>query len=978
MIYDDYLAYTDKYKALYGEKTLVLMEVGSFFEAYSVEDHEKQIYEGANTSEICGMLNIQASRKSKAIHECSRTNPNMFGFPNHVLQKFLNILLQHNYTVVLVEQTTPPPNPTRAVTQIISPATYTEAANEPSSTDNSRFLMCLYFGAGYDRHKREPYVCITASMADITTGDTSVLEDGAHGDHERVIQDADRIVTSYKPREIVVVCDPDVVDADKRRVREWIRTLHACVHDRTAVSAAEMRPFQTPAYQNATICRVYPDTGLLSPIEHVDLASRWYALICYVYLIDFLYQHSELLVKRLRKPTLVSATRHMLLANNAVEHLNILPKAGATAGAGAGSCAGPNSVMQLLNTCATAMGRRLFRQHLLTPLLDPAQMEARYALTEAFKPHYAAFAPCLRRVQDLERLFRRLAVRILQPCEMATILTSLAAVKDASALAAYHSLRLPMWGPSHDAELDQLLSTCKGAWDFSAMESATTTNGANFYRLGAKPAIDALALTVSKKRAYFEDVVARANAVMKTTSDFKLDTTAEREDYTITITKRRYEAYLASPAAASAKAEAYLASKADAPAFDAKPVSASNKTLLRLTFDGQAELQTELHAATAALKSAVREEFARDLEAFDAAHGPLLERVVEFISGLDVVVTNAKNAVKHNYARPAIVRNSNSNSCIRAKALRHPLIEAIQEDVPYVPNDVALDNSGLLVFGINASGKSSLMKAVGLNLILAQAGMHVAADEFAFAPYDHVFTRIPGGDNLFKAQSTFVAEMCELRTILNRSTARSLVIGDELACGSESVSAISIVAAGVITLANKGASFIFATHLHEVAELEAVKALKNLAVYHMRVTYDDDRGLLIYDRRLQPGVGDTLYGLEVCKSLDLPLDFMHLANTIRKAHLRMSPHLVNHKPSRYSSKVFVDVCSVCAKPAEEVHHIKEQQYADARGFVGGARKNSPHNLMAVCQACHDAIHAKKTVVEGYAATSQGVRLLVRE
>ena len=953
MIYDDYLAYTNKYKELYGEKTLVLMEVGSFFEAYSVEDHEKQIYEGANTSEICGMLNIQASRKSKAIPECSRSNPNMFGFPNHVLQKFLNILLQHNYTVVLVEQTTPPPNPTRAVTQVISPATYTEAANEPSTTDNSRFLMCLYFGAGYDRHKREAYLCITASMADITTGDTSVLEDGAHGDHERVIQDADRIVTSYKPREIVVVCDPDVVDADKLRVREWMRTLHTCVHDRTAVSANEMRPFQTPAYQNATISRVYPDTGLLSPIEHVDLASRWYALICYVYLIDFLYQHSELLVKRLRKPTLVSATRHMLLANNTVEHLNILPKAFS------GATAGPNSVMQLLNTCTTAMGRRLFRQHLLTPLLDPVQMEARYALTESFKPHYTAFAPCLRRVQDLERLFRRLAVRIIQPCEMATILTSLIAVKDASALLTYHSLNIPMWGASQNTELDQLLSKCRAAWDLSAMESATLTNGANFYKLGVKPEIDAYALTVSKKRACFEDVVAHANAAMNTTSDFKLDTTADREDYTITITKRRFEAYLA------AKPKVV---------FEAKPVSASNKTLLRLTFDGQAERQTELHAATAALKSAVREEFARDLEAFDST--PLLERIVEFVSTLDVVVTNAKNAVKHNYARPTITQDSSSS--IRAKALRHPLIEAIQKDVPYVPNDVVLGNSGLLVFGINASGKSSLMKAVGLNLILAQAGMHVAADEFAFAPYDHVFTRIPGGDNLFKAQSTFVAEMCELRTILNRCTARSLIIGDELACGSESVSAISIVAAGVVTLAKKGASFIFATHLHEVAELEAVKALTNLSVYHMRVTYDEDRGLLIYDRRLQPGVGDTLYGLEVCKSLDLPADFMHLANTIRKAHLRMSPHLVNQKPSRYSSKVFVDVCSVCAKPAEEVHHIKEQQFADAHGFVGGVRKNSPHNLMAVCQACHDAIHAKTKVVEGYAATSHGVRLLVRE
>jgi len=282
----------------------------------------------------------------------------------------------------------------------------------------------------------------------------------------------------------------------------------------------------------------------------------------------------------------------------------------------------------------------------------------------------------------------------------------------------------------------------------------------------------------------------------------------------------------------------------------------------------------------------------------------------------------------------------------------------------------------MLVFGINASGKSSLMKAVGVNLILAQAGMFVAADAFEFAPYDHVFTRIPGGDNIFRAQSTFVAEMSELRTILKNSTNRSLVIGDELASGSESVSALSIVAAGVVTLANRGASFIFATHLHELAELDVIRALSNVDVFHMRVTYDETQGHLVYDRRLQRGVGDTLYGLEVCKSLDLPPDFLHLANKIRQAHLGMAPTVVAQKQSRYSASMFVDVCGACGANAEEVHHIKEQRLADAKGFIGAVHKNSPHNLVAVCQACHDAVHAKTMSIEGYVTTDAGMKLKV--
>ena len=143
--------------------------------------------------------------------------------------------------------------------------------------------------------------------------------------------------------------------------------------------------------------------------------------------------------------------------------------------------------------------------------------------------------------------------------------------------------------------------------------------------------------------------------------------------------------------------------------------------------------------------------------------------------------------------------------------LRHPLIEIFQTDIPYIPNDVDLNESGILLYGINSAGKSSYMKSVGVNLIMAQAGMFVASESFEYSPYDKIFTRIPGGDNLFKGQSTFVAEICELRSILKYSTNRSLIIGDELASGTESISAISIVAAGIKTLSERKSSFIFAT-----------------------------------------------------------------------------------------------------------------------------------------------------------------------
>ena len=132
-------------------------------------------------------------------------------------------------------------------------------------------------------------------------------------------------------------------------------------------------------------------------------------------------------------------------------------------------------------------------------------------------------------------------------------------------------------------------------------------------------------------------------------------------------------------------------------------------------------------------------------------------------------------------------------------------------------NDICFNNSdskGVLLFGTNAAGKSSLMKAVGLNVILAQAGFYVACSEFQIKPYTQIFTRILNNDNIFKRQSSFAVEMSELRSILKRSDNKSLVLGDEVCSGTETTSALSIVSASLKTLSDIKCSFIFTSHLH--------------------------------------------------------------------------------------------------------------------------------------------------------------------
>ena len=121
MLIDDYFKHQIRFEKKYGEKTIVLMEVGSFFELYGVSNDQEKI---GDAKAVCELLNIQLTRRNKAIIENSRKNALMAGFPSQSMKRFLQVLVSNNYTVVLIEQTTPPPNPTREITKIISPGTY--------------------------------------------------------------------------------------------------------------------------------------------------------------------------------------------------------------------------------------------------------------------------------------------------------------------------------------------------------------------------------------------------------------------------------------------------------------------------------------------------------------------------------------------------------------------------------------------------------------------------------------------------------------------------------------------------------------------------------------------------------------------------------------------------------------------------------------------------------------------------------------
>ena len=245
------------------------------------------------------------------------------------------------------------------------------------------------------------------------------------------------------------------------------------------------------------------------------------------------------------------------------------------------------------------------------------------------------------------------------------------------------------------------------------------------------------------------------------------------------------------------------------------------------------------------------------------------------------------------------------------------------------------EKDGILLFGTNACGKSTFMKAIGLNIIMAQAGLFVASDKFVYKPYTQIFTRILNNDNIFRSQSSFAVEIQELKSILSRSDQNSLILGDELCSGTETTSALCIISAGLDTLCKRKSTFIFTSHLHELTRLEEVKRLENLRVYHLRIDYDEEKDILIYDRKLAEGSGPSIYGLKVCEAMGMEKDFISFAKGVQNNFEKNK--VLTTKKSQYNKDIFMDECKMCFKKCEnlETHHIKDQQFADENNMIDG-------------------------------------------
>jgi len=956
---DTYFSYQVKYTNEYGPNTIVFMEVGSFFEIYGADSKEG----GQIIHRISNLLNLHVSRKNG---KHKKDSPYMAGFPNYALEKYVKVLLQNSFTIVIMEQymVEGSKKPERSVTRILSPGT--DLDHTP--TFHSNHLVSLYVDIVQPVHTPKKVLYCGMAIIDVTTGLSHCSE--FHVPYSNVSFAMSQIsekLHSIHPSEIIWSSPHSTKDTGiQYHVMEYaaierILKMQPCLVHR--ISSLE-----NISLQDHLLTTVYPEHGTLSVIEFLGLSRYTHTRNAFTQLLRFVETHHAIALQQLPKPKFEVYNDQCTLASSTLDQLQIISK---------GQSRTRPSLFHIVNKCSTSMGKRCLFDRLTHPIFDIATLNGRYqGIRDMMKPKpsdsdsdsvpaWRHIEPHLDGIVDIERLHRRMELAKLRPAECASFHLSYREIRNILATFASHDIRLS--STPDTALLGQFIEDVASTFDVDKMARYTLdTVDESFFCPGKYPHIDDLQSALEEKRARMESWRLQYNDLIDPTKTTVRLVTTDKDGTYMSLTKNRYAALQAAIQKDTQETPSYI------PLDSLRTVH--SKSDIKLKGGPLRSTSDEITRCMNALRAAVCEQYQVCMKAYCETYEELFHSAVTFIAEVDVFKSGAKCATVYGYCCPQLCENDEdeSKSRVELEEIRHPIIERIQDDIPYITNDISFDSTkqqGILLYGVNAAGKSSLMKAVGVNIILAQAGLFVAASSMRLSPYRNIFTRLTKEDNMYEGLSSFAVEMTELRNILLRADEYSIVLGDELCSGTESVSALAIVSAGIIQLYNRGTTFFFATHLHKLSKIPRLSSLPKLKKFHLTVTYEPATGVLHYDRKLSPGIGSSLYGLEVCKGMDMPSDFMDIAASIRED---IDDNVVERTVSQYNASVIRYDCGVCGKPAVDTHHIQFQVLADeTTGMIGHIHKNRKSNLVCVCETCHHAVHHGQLTIHGYAQTSKG-------
>jgi DNA mismatch repair protein MutS len=962
-IIDDYLDYQIQYSEKYGKDTCVLMQVGHFFEAYAV-DNEKEKTNSENMYRLAEVMNIQMTRKNKSILENSRGNPLMIGVNIYSIDKYIQLLLNRNYTIVLIEQVTEPPEPERKVTQIYSPSTAISHYNK----SDSNYCVCLYIESVSRMNSNKKIMNIGLSCIELSTGRSKLFEVfSKHDDENYALDETFRFIQSWNPKEVIVVLNN--YEGSQKQLCAYLELTNRTVHFYNIENKYEKIEYQKQFFE-----KIYGSShGLLSIHEYLDLERIQWATISFIYLLEFAYSHNENILKKIEKPEIIDSVNHLILTNNSINQLNLVSNQFAN------HHTQFNSLLSVVDSTKTSIGKRTLKSLLLNPINDIEELNKRYEIVQSLHSRdiNKQISQLLAPIVDIERIHRKITLKYIQPSDFVGLMLSYSKIK--SLVIMCKSIN----------ELESIVPSNESVSIFETFNQYILNNldmdiigkyhldkiNHTIFQKGIYPKIDVMQDKIDSFYKNLNDTANTLSAKMDDNTQMVKLESNDRDGFFLSITAKRADILKKKFKNMSGHSfkinDSITVNPSD---FEFKNI---NKTQTRITSNDIRIMSQSIRKYEHDIGNLVRDAFNEFLEYIDKNFVDKLKTYIDFIGNLDTYNSVANVSMKYGYHRPTIIPREHSFCNITG--IRHPIIERLDEDHQYVTNDISLGSEdtmdGMLLYGTNAAGKSSLMKAVGCNIIMAQAGFFVAAEKMEYSPYQYLFTRINNNDNIFKGESSFAVEMSELRNILKRCNTNSLILGDELCSGTESISALSIFAASVKKLSKMKSSFIFATHLHELSRMNCVTELNNVKMFHLKVIYDENQGKLIYDRKLTEGSGNSIYGLEVCKSMDMDRDFLEDANAIRQEIMNIKESILEYKTSKYNSNLIVDKCKICNADAEDTHHIKFQCTANENDVIDGhIQKDSKSNLVPLCKMCHENVHKNLIVIDGYIKTSEGSEL----
>jgi len=502
------------------------------------------------------------------------------------------------------------------------------------------------------------------------------------------------------------------------------------------------------------------------------------------------------------------------------------------------------TLLGVLDRTLTPMGSRLLRQWLLAPLVDRRKIEARLAAVDALGDALtrAALREALDGVRDIERLAGKAAAGRASPRELRSLGDSVA--------------RLP-------AVEAALARACTGA----RAEDTSFSGHADSWDGCADICDEILHTLVERPPITIGDEPSIREAIDKALDEWRTLRDGGKDGIARIQADERARTGIGSLKVGYNKVFGYFIEVTNSNAHLVPDDYQRRQTLAgaeRYVTPSLKEYEERVLTAAERVEERERELF-ESLRSRVGAEIARLQSVSQIIAELDVLAGFAEAAAKESYVRPQLT----DDFSLEIVAGRHPVVERMMQREKFIPNDVSLSEEARMIIltGPNMAGKSTILRQVGLIVLMAQVGSFVPAAKARIGIVDRLFTRVGASDNLVRGQSTFMVEMSETSAILHTATDRSLVLLDEIGRGTSTYDGISIAWSVSEHLHDAvRCKTIFATHYHELTQLaDSLVAVRN---YNVQVREIGDQVLFLH--RLQPGGADRSYGIEVGRLAGLP------------------------------------------------------------------------------------------------------------